>query len=108
MTCNYEASFSVDNYVTYIEGKIPAAVIFWTVGGGIITCAQKLRNYVAANNVPVALLPRTVIHKTVFFAHIMRQMSVALISLTIPLSLELLASYWMFCPSHVSSLRSRI
>ena len=64
-----EASFAEDNYVTYINGCATAAVFSLGVkGGNIITCKQKTRNPVAANTVPVTVVPRTFSQAPMFLA----------------------------------------
>ena len=74
-------------------------------GGNIITGAQKYRNSVAANTVPVTKVPHTVTQESLFLVVILRRRSVALRSLTIPLSLAccrhpVFLSITTFFPEH--------
>ena len=76
-------------------------------GGDIITRAQKSQNSVAANTLPVAIVPRTASQEPVFCAHRTIRWLGSSRSLNSPLSLSLLSTSRIFCPPHVSSLSAR-
>ena len=106
--CDDEASFAADNYVTYINGCTTAFAFSLGVrGGNIITCTQKPRNYVASNNVPVTVVPRTFNQAPMFLARRIRQWSVPLRFVTVSLSLAPLTSCQFLFPSSLSSLSAR-
>ena len=100
--CGDKASFATDKYVMYINGCATAVAFALDVrGGNIITCAQKTRNPVAANTVPVTVVPRTFSQAPMVLARRIRQWSVPLRSVTIYSSLvplASLASYQFFSP----------
>ena len=106
--CDDEASFAADKYVTYIHGFATSAAFSLNFrGGNIITCAQKPLNSVAANTVPVNVVPRTFSQAPMVLAHRIRQWSVPLRFVTVSLSLEPLVSYQFFFLSILYSLSSR-
>ena len=103
-----EASFAADKYVTYINVCATADVFSLGVrGGNIITCKQKKRNLVAANTVPVTIVPRTFSQAPMFLERRIRQWLVPLRFVTISLSLAQLTSYQFFFSLSLSSLSAR-
>ena len=69
--------------------------IFFVIGGNIIPYAHKLQKYVAANTVPVTVVPLTIIQEPVFLARMLKQQVRDLRTSTSEFILMLLASSQM-------------
>ena len=94
--------------MTYIEGCATDIAFSLKVRrGNIITCTLKIKNSIAANTVPVIVVPRTFIQTPLFLVHSIRHWSDELRSATRSLSLALLTLSCIFCPSRHSSLGAR-
>ena len=74
MTCDDKASVAAAKSVMYREEQREAVFFSWwgggVRGGNIIMRAQKIRNCVSANTVPVTVVPCTVIQEPVFLVRI--------------------------------------
>ena len=89
VTFDDNSSVAAANSVIHGEVRRASVALFFKVRrGNIILRAQKNKNYVAANNVPVTVVPHTVSQEHVFLARKTRQWSVALMYLSSPLILD--------------------
>ena len=92
MTYNDEASVAAAKSMTYIQVQIAAVAFVLEVRGGNLIMRKKSRNSVAANTVPVTVVPSTVRQEPVYLELRMRQRPGASSSSTSPLSLAWLTT----------------
>ena len=105
VTCNDETFIATAEHLIHIKGLQATVSFSLKVGGvNVITYTLKSRNYVAASNVPVIVVPRALVQEPVCFVH--RKILILKLhwSLTTPLSFASFASSWFFFTYHLSFL----
>ena len=81
--------------------------LLWRLGGGSYCVHKKSQNFVAANTVPITVVPRTFIQAPVFLARRIRQQLVESMSVDGFLILASLTPSQFFCPLGLFSLSAR-